>query len=135
MKSFVYHIQINIDFEKNKQFYVELMEFLGWKSIFITEDTMGYKSGTNGDVWFCDSIKTNFSDYDNFGLNHIAIRVSNEKDIDDIVEFLDSKGVQPLFDTPRHRPEFSSEKTETYYQVIFETPDKVQFEIVYIGPK
>lgn len=40
-----------------------------------------------------------------------------------------------IFDTPRHRPEFASNESETYYQIIFETPDKVQVEIVYIGAK
>ena len=135
MKSHFYHIQINIDFEKNNKFYKDLMEFLGWDIIFEKENTLGYKSKTNGDIWFCDSLKNELSDYDNFGLSHIAIRVDKQEDIDHIVEFLKSKGTKLLFDTPRHRPEFTSQKDETYYQVIFETPDKIQIEIVYIGFK
>ena len=46
-----------------------------------------------------------------------------------------AKGVQPLFDTPRHRPEFRDDPKETYYQVMFESPDKVLFEVVYSGLK
>ena len=133
MKSHFYHIQINIDFEKNSKFYKDLMEFLGWDIIFEKENTIGYKSKTNGDIWFCDSLKKEFSDYDNFGLSHIAISVDKQEDIDHIVEFLKSKRIKTLFDTPRHRHEFVSKTDETYYQIIFESPDKIQIEIVYIG--
>lgn len=132
MKSSFYHIQINIDFKKNKKFYKDLMEFLGWQVIFATDDTAGYKSDTNGDLWFVDSLKKEIGDYDQIGLSHIAIRVEDQKNIDQVVEFLKSKGISPSFDTPRHRPEFSDEG-KTYYQVIFETPDKTQIEVVYIG--
>lgn len=134
MNSHFYHIQINIDFEKNNKFYKDLMEFLGWDIIFEKENTIGYKSKTNGDIWFCDSLKKELSDYDNYGLSHIAIRVDKQDDIDRIIEFLKSREIKTLFDTPRHRPEFTSEN-ETYYQIIFESPDKVQIEIVYIGSK
>ncbi len=37
--------------------------------------------------------------------------------------------------TPRHRPEFSQGPDQTYYQVMFESPDRVLFEVVYTGPK
>lgn len=134
MNSYFYHVQINVDFKKNYLFYKELMEFLGWKIIFATDDTAGYKSETNGDLWFVDSLKKKVGDYDEVGLSHIAIRVEQQSDVDDVNAFLNSKGIKTLFDTPRHRPEFSSKK-ETYYQIIFESPDKIQIEIVYIGEK
>ena len=38
-----------------------------------------------------------------------------------------------LFETPRYRPDFSSEPN-TYYQIMFESPDRILFEIVYVGP-
>lgn len=111
------------------------MEFLGWKVIFATEDTAGYQSDKNGDLWFVDSLKKEVGDYDEIGLSHIAIRVGKQEDIDQVAQFLKSKGINPSFDTPRHRPEFNSKEGETYYQVIFETPDRVQIEVVYIGLK
>jgi hypothetical protein len=55
MKSYFYHTQINIDYKKNIQFYKDFMEFLGWSVIFANEDTAGFRSGTNGDLWFTDS--------------------------------------------------------------------------------
>ena len=56
-------------------------------------------------------------------------------DVDEAVTFLLAKNIPALFDTPRHRPEFSIGPDDTYYQVMFETPDKILIEIVYIGPK
>ncbi len=35
---------------------------------------------------------------------------------------------------PHHRPEFAMNEKYTYYQVMFETPDRILFEIVYMGP-
>ncbi|MCA9386601.1 hypothetical protein KC669_01060 [Candidatus Dojkabacteria bacterium] len=135
MKSHFYHIQLNIDFSKNNSFYKELMNFLGWSIIFEGEDMMGYKSDVSGDLWFVDSEKEENQDYDEKGLNHVAIRVEEQKNIDEIVRFLREKNINTLFDTPRHRPEFRDSEDETYYQVMFESPDKILFEIVYIGPK
>ena len=49
--------------------------------------------------------------------------------------FLKRKGVAALFGTPRHRPEFAEGPGETYYQVMFASPDNVLLEVVYIGTK
>lgn len=134
MNSRFYHVQINIDFNKNYQFYKELMKFLGWQIIFANEGTAGYKS-KSGDIWFIDSQKKEMGDFDKTGLNHIAIRVQKQKNVDEVVEFLKSKDISPSFGSPRHRSEFNSNKGETYYQVIFLTPDNIQIEVVYIGLK
>jgi len=40
-----------------------------------------------------------------------------------------------LFETPRHRPEFAQSPEQTYYQIMFETPDRILLEVVYIGVK
>lgn len=125
---------MNIDF-KNLPFYKELMTFLGWSVIFEMESVCGYKSGKNGDLWFVKNEKEAVSDFDNRGVNHISIRVEESKNIDQMVSFLGNKNISPLFDTPRHRPEFASEENETYYQVMFKTEDNLLFEIVYIGLK
>ena len=54
---------------------------------------------------------------------------------DDVVAYLQGKGVATLHETPRHRPEFTGDPAQTYYQVMFVSPDGIQFEIVYTGPK
>jgi catechol 2,3-dioxygenase-like lactoylglutathione lyase family enzyme len=134
MKSHFYHAQINIDF-KNIEFYKNLMSVLGWDIIFETNGLIGFKSKTSGDLWFADTKNKVPADYDAIGVNHLSIRVDEQKDVDTIVNFLKEQTIDSLFHTPRHRPEFSSLENETYYQVIFETPDKIQLEIVYIGEK
>lgn len=134
MKSHFYHIQLNIDF-KNLFFYKELFAFLGWSIIFETADTIGFKSEQSGDVWFVDSDKKEKADFDKMGMNHLAIRVENQADVDELVAFIRAKSIEPKFETPRHRSEFSSSPDETYYQVMFVSPDNVLFEVVFIGVK
>jgi hypothetical protein len=134
MKSSFYHIQINIDF-KNFAFYKELFSFLGWSVIFEMDALAGFKSKKNGDIWFIDAQKKELSDFDKMGMNHLSLRVEKQEDIDEVVNFLKEKKISALFDTPRHRPEFNSEKGQTYYQVMFKTVDNILFEVVYIGLK
>jgi catechol 2,3-dioxygenase-like lactoylglutathione lyase family enzyme len=129
-----YHLQVNVDF-KNSAFYKGLMEFLGWETMFEGEDMSGFKSKQDVDLWFVDAEKNITQDYDAKGVNHIGIRVEKQENVDQLVEFLASQNVPALFETPRHRPEFVAIETDTYYQVMFESPDRVLFEVVYKGPK
>jgi catechol 2,3-dioxygenase-like lactoylglutathione lyase family enzyme len=134
MKSSINHIQFNIDFE-NSIFYRELFTFLGWSLIFEAHGMMGFKSGKNGDVWFINSMKQEQTDYDKIGMNHISIGVKEQLNVDEVVSFLATKNVKCLFETPRHRPEFSQGTDQTYYQVMFTSPDNILFEVVYVGKK
>ncbi|MEX0895389.1 MAG: hypothetical protein WDZ94_00445 [Patescibacteria group bacterium] len=134
MKSHLYHLQLNIDFE-NLNFYKNFMEFMGWSVIFEMEGVIGYKSHTNGDIWFVEADKNEFSDYDTEGVNHISLRVDTMSNVDEMKNYLEEKGIKMLFNTPLHRPEFTDSDSETYYQIIFESPDKILFEIVYVGAK
>lgn len=135
MKSHLYHVQINIEYTRHIGFYKNLMEFLGWSIIFEKEDdVIGYHSEHNGDVWIANADKAERSDYDAIGVNHVAFRVERVEDVSEAERFLQAQGITVLFETPRHRSEFAK-PGETYYQIIFESPDKIQFEIVYIGPK
>ncbi len=109
------------------------MLYLGWKEIAEGNGFAGFKNDTKGDLWFIKSQKKQITDYDGFGVNHIAIGVKKMEDVDNAVSFLKKQKIKLLFDTPRHRPEFCS-KVSDYYQVMFESPDKILFEIVYVGP-
>ncbi len=134
MKSYLYHLQINIDFQ-NVSFYRELLAFMGWSVIFEDTNTAGYKSGANGDLWFVKAEHNETSDYDAKGVNHISLRVDQMDDVDKVKNYLEKNNIAMLFDTPRHRPEFASNENETYYQIMFESPDKILLEVVFIGPK
>lgn len=111
------------------------MEFMGWSIIFETDEVVGYKSDRNGDLWFVKSDKSTVSDYDAKGVNHISLRVAEMANVDEVKSHLETKNVKMLFDTPKHRPEFTASENEMYYQIMFESPDNILFEIVYIGMK
>jgi hypothetical protein len=68
-------------------------------------------------------------------MNHIGIGTSTQAEVDTAAEYLQGKGTPLLFETPRHRPEFSRGEDYTYYQIMFESPDRILFEIVYEGLK
>lgn len=134
MKSFLYHLQINID-PKNLDFYMKLMTFMGWSAIFENTEMAGYKNGTNGDLWFIKASKTSQNDYDAPGVNHISLKVETKQNVDEVKDYLTSNNISMLFNTPKHRSEFVTSEDQTYYQIMFESPDKILFEVVYIGPK
>ena len=111
------------------------MEFMGWNTIFEMDEVVGYRSGTNEDVWFVKTQNKEVQDHDGIGMNHISFRVNTISDVDVIHSFLEKKDIKMLFDTPKHRPEFSSSPKETYYQIMFKSPDGILFEVVYVGKK
>jgi catechol 2,3-dioxygenase-like lactoylglutathione lyase family enzyme len=129
------HIVIHCQ-PKNLGFYKDLFTFLGWSVLYEEEGTiLGVGTEDGSSLWFGGSIKPEVSnDYDGPGMNHLGIQTTTQSEVDETVTYLQEKGITALFETPRHRPEFSS-PGNTYYQVMFESPDRVLFEVVYIGPK
>ncbi len=134
IKSSVGHLQYNIDL-KNVGFYRDLLTFLGWKVIYDDPNVLGIEGENKVSLWFAKATKGMNNDYDANGANHIGISVPHQADVDDTVAYLKEHGIQGLFETPRHRPEFCGSTEETYYQVMFESPDRILFEVVYTGPK
>jgi catechol 2,3-dioxygenase-like lactoylglutathione lyase family enzyme len=86
-------------------------------------------------LWFVPGLKKICNDYDGVGTNHIAISVGSQGEVDQTVDYLKAHSIEALFETPRHRPEFCSGPQETYYQVMFASPDNLLFEVVYTGPR
>ena len=127
------HLQINIE-PSAMPFYKELFALLGWPVIHEDERFLGV--GTSAaSFWFMAAPGKSVTDYDQRGVNHVGIAVGTQADVDTVTDFLNGKGIPALFETPRHRPEFSAGPDDTYYQVMFESPDKVLFEAVYRGPR
>jgi catechol 2,3-dioxygenase-like lactoylglutathione lyase family enzyme len=127
------HIVINIHM-KNSNFYKELFTFLGWSVLYDAPEVLGVGAASGESVWFSEPIKPLENDYDGIGMNHFGISAPSIAAVDETVAFLTKMGVPSLFETPRHRPEFSG-PGDTYYQVMFESPDRILFEVVYTGPK
>lgn len=117
------------------QFYADLMTFLGWNTLYEGEAVLGVGNDGGPSLWFMTAPKSSANDYDAPGVNHLALGVTAQGDVDETVKYLAGLAIEPLFGTPCHRPEFASSEQETYYQVMFESPDRVLFEVVYTGPK
>ena len=133
MKSNLGHLQVNIHI-KNKAFYKDLFTFLGWKVLYEDKNMCGVGCEKGASLWFGAGLKDLQNDYDGIGMNHLAIAVDNQSEVDEAAAYLVQHNIPALFETPRHRSEFSG-PDNTYYQVMFESPDKILFEVVYTGPK
>lgn len=134
MGSRLAHIQLNVD-RDNLDFYQELVTSVGWNTIHADDGMLGVVADDGFAIWFVDKVNDVRADYDGCGMNHLALSVDSVADVDRAAEWLTERSIEHLFETPRHRPEFSADDKTTYYQVMFETPDKLLFEIVYTGPK
>lgn len=134
MQSKLAHLQLNVQ-PDNITFYKDLFTCLGWTTITEAEGFLGMTDTNGTSLWFIGQVKGVEYDYDGPGVNHLGIGVSAQADVDTVVKYLTERGVARLFDTPRHRPDFAGDGDQTYYQVMFETPDRILLEVVYTGPK
>jgi catechol 2,3-dioxygenase-like lactoylglutathione lyase family enzyme len=134
IKSHAGHMQINIDLQ-NLPFYKDLLGLLGWSVLYEDPNILGMGDPNGVSLWFAGVTKDVQNDYDSVGMNHLGISVDEQSSVDEVVNYLKEHGVPALFETPRHRPEFCQDAAHTYYQVMFESPDRVLLEVVYTGPK
>lgn len=134
MQTYLAHIQLNVQ-PDHLPFYTDLLGFLGWQTLYANEGMLGVADKNGVSLWFVGQSKAVGNDYDGPGMNHLALGAATPADVDTVVTYLKERDVQPLFETPRHRPEFSQSEEHTYYQVMFESPDRILVEVVYIGPK
>jgi catechol 2,3-dioxygenase-like lactoylglutathione lyase family enzyme len=132
MQSSIGHIQIIVD-PKNNAFYKDLLCFMGWSVWYDDPAMLGVGNAQGTSLWFSGPAKPASNDYDGVGMNHLGISVTSREDVDQVVAYLEEHGVPALFETPRHRPEFCAGPEKDYYQVMFESPDRVLFEVVYTG--
>lgn len=120
---------------RNTAFYKDLFAFLGWNVLHEGEGMLGVGGANEVSFWFAAGANDARNDYDGPGVNHIGIGAPTISDVDATVDYLKAIAVPALFETPRHRPDFASSPDQTYYQVMFESPDRILFEVVYTGPK
>jgi catechol 2,3-dioxygenase-like lactoylglutathione lyase family enzyme len=134
MKTKIGHFQINID-PKNQAFYQDLLKFLEWQVLYQDEQILGVGDANQCGLWFVPGLKADANDYDGIGMNHLAISTEKQAEVDSVVAYLKEHNIEALFNTPCHRPEFSDGPDQTYYQVMFRSPDNILFEVVYTGLK
>lgn len=134
MKATLGHIQVNVDFS-HIAFYTDLMKLFGWSELYADDAMAGYMGEGDVSIWFSQAPEVGTHNPSAMGLSHIGIKVENQDQVDEAVEYLKSHDIAPLHNTPAHRTEFAAGDDQTYYQVIFESPDKILFEVLYAGPK
>jgi catechol 2,3-dioxygenase-like lactoylglutathione lyase family enzyme len=134
MQANLTHMQFNVQPE-NIAFYKDLLAFLGWQTLHEGEGILGVADKNGVSLWFAGQVKAVSNDYDGPGLNHLAFAAASQSEVDTVATYLTERDIELLFETPRHRAEFSQSADQTYYQVMFETPDRILIEVVYTGPK
>ena len=128
------HIQFIVD-PANIPFYRDMLTTLGWTPIHDDDQYLGVLGANGESLWFGAGPKPDVAnDYDGIGPNHIALSAESIADVDTFAAHLKDKGVEALFETPRHRPDFGMGEGQTYYQVMFTSPDNILWEYVYVGP-
>ena len=132
MQSHLGHLVLGAQ-PNNLPFYKDLLTFMGWQMLYDSPEMIGLGDKNGVSVWLGKPLKDVDNDYDGAGLNHLAISTATLADVDATAQYLISKGVAMLFETPRHRHDFMP-PPQTYYQIMFETPDRILVEVVYIGP-
>ena len=133
MQTSVAHLQLNVA-RANLPFYRDLAAFLGLAMLYGDDTMLGVAASNQSSLWFAATANDARNDYDGPGMNHLGLGAASIADVDAVVKYLEERGVARLFETPRHRAEFSH-GDNTYYQVMFESPDRILFEVVYTGPK
>ena len=110
-QSSIGHMQFNVQPE-NLGYYRDLLTFLGWQVIHEDEGMLGLGSQGGASLGFAGACNEVKNDYDGAGFNHLGLSVGAQADVDETVEHLRNVGITPLFDTPRHRAEFSGEESK-----------------------
>ncbi|KKK66358.1 hypothetical protein LCGC14_2964920 [marine sediment metagenome] len=131
MKSNLCHIFLNIlNPEKSFPYYKEFLKYFDYEIEFENDQYLGMTNGVI-DIWL-QHTDMKYRD-DKFhrkktGINHFAFRVDTKDDVDKFYsEFLKSKNIKVLYNTPKPFPE----NTENYYAVYFEDPDRLKLEVCF----
>ncbi len=134
MESSLNHLQLNVG-PDNLPFYRDFFAFLGWRKHEFEMENMyyGFVAPDGASIWVLAQANGHANDYDGPGVNHVGIACKTQSGVDEAIAYLGERGIDGLFETPRHRPHPNG--TDTYYQVMFTTPDNILFEVMYSGPR
>jgi catechol 2,3-dioxygenase-like lactoylglutathione lyase family enzyme len=128
------HLVIRVsDAAKSKDFYNNVLGFLGFKLKYEYGDHAGWSNGKTL-LWIGEADaegKKHPHRIGNIGFHHYAFELSKRKDVDDLYAFLKRNGVT-VVDPPADYPEYG----EGYYAVFFLDPDGLKLEgMVFEPPK
>lgn len=116
-------------FQKIKDFYNGLLNFLGFKVLDEYSDSMGWTNSKTR-LWISKAdkkgkkYKYRFGDV---GFHHYAFRLSSRKAVDDLQKYLKDTGTKIVDPAGIYYP--------NYYGVYFEDPDGLELEGMWYGRK
>jgi len=125
------HLTIRVsDYEKSRQFYGKLFDFLGFKVSEEYQDAIGWSNG-NTLFWIgpADSqgMKHRHRTGD-IGFHHYAFRLRSRKDVDELQAFLEDELHATIVDPV-------GEYYDDYYAVFFLDPDGLKLEGMKYGER
>ena len=129
MNGIIGHIILNVkDFVESELFYDSLLQALGFEIDHFDSGEWGkiksYKQGEHN-LWIrYDTQKDSKEFVRDVGLDHLAIEVKNENEVDEIFEIVKKLDVQ-ITREPKNYPEYS----ETYYAFFFRDPNGIPLEV------
>jgi catechol 2,3-dioxygenase-like lactoylglutathione lyase family enzyme len=132
VKASLYHVQLNVrDAARSLPFYKDLFAYLEYRVIHDDAGVAGFSNGTT-DFWLIatDAAHAGHGFHRKRpGINHLAFWVARRDDVDRFRdEFLLTRGLPALYDTPREFPEYRP----GYYAVFFEDPDRLKLEVAHV---
>jgi len=128
------HVGIEVTkLKESKKFYTALLEELGFKTIMISKDGIGF-SNQAFQVWVAEMpeprVKRKAPTGEEFVIaDHLALLVPDRSSVDAVERKMTKSGYEPLFPCEEH-PEF----VPGYYAVSFCDPDNYVVE-VYTRPQ
>lgn len=127
------HLDINVfDIKISGPFYHKLMEYFGFKTLKKSHvQWIWHNGGKNTFGIYQTEKKYQSVKYHRrqIGLNHLAFRAKNKKDVDDFyLKFLVKHKISILYGGPKQYPEYY----KNYYAVYFEDPDRIKLEFMWL---
>jgi len=132
VKASLYHVQVNVSKPaRSFPFYRTLLTYLEFRRVHEDAQSLGFSDGTV-DVWLLEAEEQHAGfgfHRKRTGLNHLAFRVDSRGAVERFArEFLEPRGLRPLYGTPREFPEYAP----GYYAVFFEDPDRLKLEVAHV---
>ena len=97
MQSHIGHIQFNVE-AVNLPFYRDLTAFLGWQTLYDTDEFIGVADQSGTSLWFIGYVKPVSNDYDGPGMNHLGFSVPAQADVDAAAAFSTARCCEATFD-------------------------------------
>jgi catechol 2,3-dioxygenase-like lactoylglutathione lyase family enzyme len=120
------HLVIRVsDFEKSKQFYNDVLGFMGFDLEWEFDHIAGWNNGKTM-FWIGEADeegRTHPHRIGNIGYHHYAFELAKRTDVDELYEFLKARHVV-IADAPADYPSYG----EGYYAVFFLDPDGLKLE-------